>query len=218
MPGGIVFQTAAQTNPYLAVGSSLLDFAGSSIMANSANAKNKRAQERANWYNVYNWQLQNEYNLPKNQVKRMVEGGLNPALLYGSGGSNLSSSGSISSPSSHPAVSGKGAMKILDNIAILNALKKQDADIDRVNAETESIDNGVAMERARLKLEQELQPVKVALMVAQAFNQRQSGKMTEADLKLYEDINRIFGNETGGKEGLSLIKAIAKGAISLGRR
>lgn len=37
-----------------------------------------------------NWAMQNEYNLPKNQMKRLRDAGLNPALVYGSGATTLS--------------------------------------------------------------------------------------------------------------------------------
>lgn len=192
------------------VANSLTDFAVSSIMANSANAKNKRAQERANWFNVYNWQLQNEYNLPKNQIKRLLDANLNPSMIYGNGSSDLTS-GAISSPGSYNAYSGKGAMKLAENIAAVQALKQQQAGIDKTEAEIDSIDNGIAMDRARLKLEQELQPVKVALMVAQAFNQNQSGRSVQINNEFYDMMNEVLGGVDVNKDALGILGDIGKG-------
>lgn len=194
---------------------SVIDFAGNSIMANSANSKNKRAQERANWFNVYNWQLQNEYNLPKNQIKRLLDANLNPSMIYGNGSSDLTS-GAISSPGSYNAYSGKGSMKFAENIAAVQALKQQKAGIDKTEAEIDSIDNGIAMDRARLKLEQDLLPVRIALMTAQAFNQKNQGSLTQQDINFYNDIGKVFGAEDSGKTSTELLKFIAKAVA--GRR
>lgn len=210
----------AATNGYDVVGgiaSSLIDFAGSSIMANSANAKNKRAQERANWFNVYNWQLQNEYNLPKNQIKRLLDANLNPSMIYDKGAGDLSS-GTISSPGSYNAYSGKGSMKILENIAAVNAIKKQNKDIDRVSAEINSIDETIAQNWARINMEQEMLPVRIALLTAQAFNQNQLGHSTEISNAFYDMLNESLGGLDTNKDSLSLavdfIKALGSAVIN----
>lgn len=41
---------------------------------------------------IQNWQMQNEYNSPKNQMARFAEAGLNPNLIYGSGNPGNASS------------------------------------------------------------------------------------------------------------------------------
>lgn len=48
----------------------------------------KRQQKRANQFNIDMWKRQNLYNSPKEQMKRLQEAGLNPNLIYGSGGGN----------------------------------------------------------------------------------------------------------------------------------
>jgi hypothetical protein len=45
-----------------------------------------------------NWRMQNEYNLPKNQMARLKEAGLNPALVYGGGATTIAQS--VGTPSS----------------------------------------------------------------------------------------------------------------------
>lgn len=76
------------------IGSSLIG-AGSSLLNGVANAVfgdiNTKRQIRANKelaryqndLNIQNWNMQNEYNLPKNQMQRFADAGLNPNLIYG---------------------------------------------------------------------------------------------------------------------------------------
>lgn len=42
-------------------------------------------QQRQNRYNVQFWNMQNEYNKPINQMRRLREAGVNPNLAFGSG-------------------------------------------------------------------------------------------------------------------------------------
>lgn len=58
--------------------------------------------EMAKWQNdvnVANWQMQNEYNTPANQMKRLKEAGINPNLAY--------SNGSVSNTSSPVSAAGQ---------------------------------------------------------------------------------------------------------------
>ena len=61
------------------------------------NEANKKAVDRANAYDMYTWDLANQYNDPKAQMQRLAAAGLNPNLVYGSGnvtGNTTSSAGS----------------------------------------------------------------------------------------------------------------------------
>lgn len=49
------------------------------------NQANKKAVDRANAYDMYTWDLANQYNNPKSQMARLKAAGLNPNLVYGSG-------------------------------------------------------------------------------------------------------------------------------------
>lgn len=55
---------------------------GSSLVENNMNRQNTEYANRLNWEN---WVKMAEYNKPANQVNRLKEAGLNPALAYGSG-------------------------------------------------------------------------------------------------------------------------------------
>lgn len=58
--------------------------AGATAVANRKSYKyTKKMTDYQNLLNLRNWVLQNEYNLPKNQMKRYQDAGLNPNLIYG---------------------------------------------------------------------------------------------------------------------------------------
>lgn len=73
----------------IAAGASLLGQG----MANSSNSRAVDAQNKANMElaqfqhmkNVEMWNMENEYNLPANQMARLKSAGLNPNMVYGSG-------------------------------------------------------------------------------------------------------------------------------------
>lgn len=66
---------------------------GSSMATNSANARgvesanqaNKELMQMQNQFNVQQWQRQQEYNTPRNQMQRLQDAGINPALAYTNG-------------------------------------------------------------------------------------------------------------------------------------
>jgi len=57
------------------------------------NEANKKAIDRANAYDMYTWDLANQYNNPKAQMQRLAAAGLNPNLVYGSGNVTGNTSG-----------------------------------------------------------------------------------------------------------------------------
>lgn len=83
---------------------SLLGF-GSSQSANSTNIEIARMNNEAQIkmlrnqqaYNEDMWNKQNEYNLPKNQVQRLLAAGINPSAVFGSG--SVSEAGQLTAPS-----------------------------------------------------------------------------------------------------------------------
>lgn len=78
--------------------SGIMDYAGSSLLQNSANAKNKRSMWTQLWMQKWLMDQQNEYNKPVNQMKRLAEAGLNPNLVYEKGGTTVAAA-SGSAPS-----------------------------------------------------------------------------------------------------------------------
>lgn len=69
---------------------------GSSIISNIG-AKSR--QRLADKQNVNFWNMQNQYNLPKNQMQRLKDAGLNPNLIYGSSPAGASGSAGSIAPS-----------------------------------------------------------------------------------------------------------------------
>ena len=65
-------------------GASLLGGLFSSYGQSSANATNLKIAQATFNHNREMWNLENEYNTPKNQMARYREAGLNPNLMYGS--------------------------------------------------------------------------------------------------------------------------------------
>lgn len=139
--------------------SSLIDFGASSILANSANAKSKRAAERQLWQNVYLMNLQNEYNKPINQMRRLEEAGLNPNLVYGSGADTLSASaGRVEQSGITPS---KGTIDFIQKMSMLNAMKQQEANIDRTAADTNAVNANIGIAKAKLELDKKVTDARV---------------------------------------------------------
>lgn len=65
--------------------SSGLSYESSKKLQDRQNAWNQEMAAWQNQVNIQNWQMQNEYNTPANQVQRLLEAGLNPNLMYGNG-------------------------------------------------------------------------------------------------------------------------------------
>lgn len=57
-------------------------------IAADANAANMRIAQYQNKWNLEQWNRENEYNSPTQQMARYREAGLNPALIYGSSGNS----------------------------------------------------------------------------------------------------------------------------------
>lgn len=149
------------------VASSLISLAGvgtsniANILMNSHNNKQnakqwkeyanlqRELQSSQNAWNLAQWNRQNEYNSPANQMNLLRQAGLNPNLVYGnlagaSAGSLESAGANISSPTPNNAtqVSGFGDLGVqIGNQMMQKELN--DANIEQINTETESqkIDN-----------------------------------------------------------------------------
>lgn len=67
------------------IGSTLITSRTARRNTDRTNLANRELAEYAYSKDLEMWKRQNEYNLPKNQMKRFEEGGLNPHLMYGQG-------------------------------------------------------------------------------------------------------------------------------------
>lgn len=130
-------------------------------------AYNKELAAYQNRMNVAQWQRENEYNSPENQMKRLKAAGLNPDLMYQNGASGLTAAsspamtaGAASSPTDVSNLANKKTVgqivtEGLDNaqraanIALTRAqAKKTDAETTGQNLKNQNI---LALDEASLK-------------------------------------------------------------------
>lgn len=157
-----------------AAADSLLSF-GANALNNKLSMKNqKKLMDYQNDINLRNWQLQNEYNSPSNQMKLLREAGLNPNLAYGNlGNSAAASVGSVS----HGSVNSNFQTSKLANYQLAAAqidnMKSQNenlhsqnklinAQADKVNAETNRINKLLDYEVERSDYENTLLSIGVS--------------------------------------------------------
>lgn len=81
----------SKASPLLGLGGAI----GSSLLSNIGA---KKREEEARKHNIKLWEMQNQYNLPVNQMQRLKEAGLNPNLIYGSSPSGASGAAGAVSP------------------------------------------------------------------------------------------------------------------------
>lgn len=135
----------------LSTGLAMSDMIGDSVMANSANAKSKRAVMTQYMLSNMLMDKQNEYNKPINQMARLREAGLNPNLVYGDGGATIASAsgGNPSAPDITPA---SGTFGIIGKMQALQQMKQSEANISETEARTAAIDENMAIKKQELDL------------------------------------------------------------------
>lgn len=130
--------------PLITAGGGLLESGVQMVSNNSSARKNYKYAERLAQNNYARqmdaWNKQNEYNLPVNVRERLRQGNLSVGLMYSDGNAAGYNAGGLSSVSSgqngtHQPVRGEGYMA---NIINALALRKQDAEIRNIDADTEN--------------------------------------------------------------------------------
>lgn len=129
--------------------SGLFGLGGQSMQIQAQSKENEKAFERnkqlaqiQNQYNIDQWNRANNYNLPINQIKRLKEAGLSPALMYTNGASGLTatqspsmSAGTPYQPVDHTLGGNRKTIGDAMNTALDFAHRK--AIIDNINKDTE---------------------------------------------------------------------------------
>ena len=112
-----------------------LDLLGSIAGAAYQNKQNKNAQLRDQGFQKYMWDLENEYNLPINQIERLRQAGLNPQLALGDVNTVASASLGGQAPTSY-ASAGLGTENLglvaKSNMIANTQLEKEKAETERV--------------------------------------------------------------------------------------
>jgi hypothetical protein len=118
-----------------------------SLLGNKQRSKEYEKQKRDS---IEFWNLQNEYNHPKNQVKRIKEAGLSPALLYGQSAGGVSGqAGNIDTPDLQSTAYRNPFESIPSSIADYADIRIKQAQSDLLSAQVEKLDIDTAHERAK---------------------------------------------------------------------
>lgn len=106
-------------NPAAAV----ISTAGNVWSAMETNAANERMQQRQNEWNASMWAKNNEYNSPKEQMKRLRDAGLNIDLMYGqqAGGASGNSVGPAAGANLIPKVAPRVDPLLFSQMSLLKA-------------------------------------------------------------------------------------------------
>lgn len=135
---------------------------GGAIAQNSANETNIQLSRENREWNEKMWALNNEYNKPIEQIKRLKEAGLNPNLMYGQGtvGNSSSPASGVSSPKVDPVNYFQGMSGIQDAILKMEQAKLLEAQRKKVEGST--VPNDVYLEGFKAKTHQMQQAVESA--------------------------------------------------------
>lgn len=174
-----------------------------------------RRQQLADQNNIRFWKMQNEYNLPINQMKRLQDAGLNPNLIYGSGSANTGVAGAIA-PSKPAPYNIKNpvplqAMLLQSQIANLDSVtEKNRAETEKTLGLTPSL-----VKRSKLQeeilVEQKLQQAVKSGQISQQEVARTKSLMAKAQI----DVQNMGYNKayTKFKSGLLNLGVDPQGSI-----
>lgn len=147
------------------------------------------------------WKRMNDYNSPVNQMKRLREAGLNPALVYGSGNVTGNSSASLA-PASLPVFNGsskKDYSQLGSAVGKFFLSRQMESaqnqnKIEKANEEAIKLDNDYKLgklELQRLKIERlrqamgspSVKPVKPVDPIVEDIKKRRQDKFYESEIK-----------------------------------
>ncbi len=145
-------------------GQSILNVQNQKDLAAYTAARQNELNEAAFNRNLYQWNLENQYNSPAAQMQRYAEAGLNPNLIYGQ--QNLSAG----SPELKPATYDPGEYQPVDHSAQRQALKI--ALLEHAQRiENQAIQNDLARQELALRIKaSEREDEKLNLLKSRAVN------------------------------------------------
>lgn len=179
--GGLSFAEMAG----LAGLSGAMNFGMGNYTTNQANNMSQANSIRQFIMQDYFMNKQNEYNKPINQVKRLREANLNPALVYGSGGVQNTSAGP-SGGNQAQTFKNNASFDFLGKLSMALGMNKAAADIDKTNMETESM--GLANDIALASF-----GLKAALNAAQIEYMSKGTALRQNELSYYSSIDKALG-------------------------
>ena len=168
------------------VGSLLGGFLNSSGQS-SANAANLQIARETFAHNKQMWELENEYNTPRNQMARYRDAGLNPHMMFGSvTPGNANNAPTMDAPRMENAYAGLANGITSGASAVGNALmqtKLIDAQINKTNAEAENLLAGAGLHRSNMALTDSKVGTEIqnqAYMTAKAMRERLGANLDNA--------------------------------------
>lgn len=197
----------------------LLGSIGTSLISNRGA---KRRQQQADQQNIKFWEMQNKYNTPKQQMQRLKDAGLNPALIYGSGQTNTGVAGSVA-PSKPAPYNVKDPIPSLVQTQLLGAQK---ALLDEQRRKLEIENNQKSLiypEDVKIKQQKAIQEAlntailsktekaKAQLVLENLLQQQQNTKNVKSRTE-YEIRLRKMGISPTGSTGVNILKALMLGA------
>lgn len=165
--------------------SGAMNFGMGNYTTNQANNMSQANSIRQFIMQDYFMNKQNEYNKPINQVKRLREANLNPALVYGSGGVSNTSAGP-SGGNQAQTFKNNASFDFLGKLSMALGMNKAAADIDKTNMETQSM--GLANDIALASF-----GLKSALTAAQIEYMSKGSALRENELLYYSSIDKVLG-------------------------
>lgn len=179
--------------PWAAIGSAIGNAYGQHQQNKVQNSQAIKQGEKNFWWNFwaqnYFIDKQNEYNKPVNQMKRLAEAGLNPNLVYENGATTVSAGPQGGANVAAPISRSKYTIDALEKSAIVNSIRKQNADIESVN-------NNIELSRAEMELRRKLVDAQVRNINASARNTAASAAYREADNRFLDSLGTSrIGNQ-----------------------
>lgn len=186
-----------------AINAAMMNYAGqvtsSAMQSMNTNRWNKKtaafnekwAYQNRDWA-LQDWNMQNEYNTPANQRKRMIEAGINPALMYGKGPGEMTS-GPIragAAPTANFNVPRGLDLNPGPSILTYLGIQKQTAEIDQMNIQNDLLREKIETQRGLTSLTWN----KAAL----TQNENHKIEMWIEGARQYNEWQKREGNETTG--------------------
>jgi hypothetical protein len=191
---------------------------GSSLLGNRGA---KRRQEAADRQNIKFWQMQNAYNTPKQQMQRLKDAGLNPALIYGTS-ANTGVAGSVAPSKPAPYNVKDPTPSALQSAMIISQVRLQNSQANKNNAETLRIE-GITPNEVRVKQQKAIQEelnssilsetakAKAQIILEKLLQEQQNTKNVKSRTE-YEIRLRKMGISPTGSTGINILKALMLGA------
>ena len=188
--------------------SGAINFGMGNYTTNQANNMSQANSIRQFIMQDYFMNKQNEYNKPINQVKRIREANLNPALIYGNGSISNTSAGP-SGGNQAQTFKNNASFDFLGKLSMALGMNKVAADIDKTNMETQSMGLGNDIALATFGLKAALNAAQIEyLSKGAALRENELGYLTSIDAGLQRIFQHIGAEDVDATGSTKFVKNI----------